>query len=146
MLGHWNSVKGCGASCFGGCSTCPSCHLGWRGKGSETNNSAAPLPGSSAGNTAHPQTRGSVNKGDRAQIALLFMSMCYRTHTNFCFRGQSLLRAYMYFFKGLSWQSSVDFAVFSEKVTFKIPLCLTFFVPALSANQIFSQPPQELTK
>lgn len=62
VLGHWHSVKGCGASCFGGCSMCPSRRLGSRGRGFETGNSAALPPGSSAGNTAHPQTRGSTNK------------------------------------------------------------------------------------
>lgn len=62
VLGHWHSVKGCGASCFGGCSMCPSRHLGWRGRGFEMGNSEAPPPGSSAGNTAHPQTHGSINK------------------------------------------------------------------------------------
>lgn len=28
----------------------------------------APLPGSSAGNTAHPQTRGSANKGEKNEM------------------------------------------------------------------------------
>lgn len=41
---------------------CPSRRLGWRGRGFETGNSAAPPPGSSAGNTARPRTRGSTYK------------------------------------------------------------------------------------
>lgn len=62
VLGHWRSVGGCGASCSGGCSTCLSPRLGWRGRGFATGNSAAPHPGSSAGNTARPRTHGSANK------------------------------------------------------------------------------------
>lgn len=58
VLGHWRSVKGCGASWFAGCSTSPSHRLDWKGRGFGTGNSAARLPGSSAGNTARPQTRG----------------------------------------------------------------------------------------
>lgn len=60
VLWHWHSEWGCGASCSGGCSTCLWRHLGWRGRGFEMGNSAAPPPGSSAGNTAHPQTHGST--------------------------------------------------------------------------------------
>lgn len=63
VLERWRSVKGCGvASCFSGCSTSPSHHLGWTTKGFESNSSAAPLPGNSADNTAHPQTRGSTEQ------------------------------------------------------------------------------------
>lgn len=65
VLGHWRSVKGCGASWFAGCSTSPSHRLDWKGRGFGTGNSAAHLPGSSAGNTARPQTRGSTKTQDR---------------------------------------------------------------------------------
>lgn len=65
VLGHWRSVKGCGASWFAGCSTSPSRRLDWKGRGFGTGNSAARLPGSSAGNTARPQTHGSTNTQDR---------------------------------------------------------------------------------
>lgn len=65
VLGHWRSVKGCGASWFAGCSTSPSHRLDWKGRGFGTGNSAARLPGSSAGNTARPQTRGSTKTQDR---------------------------------------------------------------------------------
>lgn len=57
---HWNSVKGCDASCSCGCSKCPWRPLGWREMGFETSNYGVPPPGSSVGSTAHPQIRGSV--------------------------------------------------------------------------------------
>ena len=72
VRGHWCLVKGRCASCFVGCSMSPSHHLGWRGRGFETGNFAVLTPGSSAGNTAHPQTHGSSERKTESNNAFLY--------------------------------------------------------------------------